>query len=569
MKTTLRIQNFKSLKDVTIELKPLTFLFGPNGSGKSSIMQALNFFKEELKQISLSSFEELINVNSFKLSGSNEEFNFQSITHNNKITEPITFSLRVTNENIVLLNHLNSLLEKELFFFDEDKDKLQIRIDACKNSLFKSPNDILKYAINYSSLAYRENTSSVQYTFFDLINEQNIDFEFVFSIRLFNSRIVRNYSIIDHTNNYEMEFIQDRRIQHPLTYGGLIFTINSEVFNDDLNMLSSSIVLDSNVYDTYMEKVFFSKKDNLSILELLENLNSNFIKILERNYEYINKKTSFSLYDIYSAYVINIVFLLTTDKYLDIMIGKDYKYLAGIRDLPEFEYNIKHIFDSYYTIPYQLNFPLQCMPSVFQLKDDDQYSISLVDKSELIYSHFPNSVMLDRFVNYIGIAKNIKVNIENDRYFQIILVTKDNYEINLSLSSSGVKQIIPVLFFLSAYDNVCIEQPELHLHPKLQSLLTDLFVKRVNEGRSYTKTIIETHSEHMIRKVQVMIAKKELKLDEVAVYYFTKDDKSGSIAKNLVIDENGNFQTKWPHGFFDERSDLVYQLIEAQTQRKN
>src|SRR5262245_45666372 len=42
MITKLRVQNFKCLRDVTVELGPLTVLIGPNDSGKSSVLDALH-----------------------------------------------------------------------------------------------------------------------------------------------------------------------------------------------------------------------------------------------------------------------------------------------------------------------------------------------------------------------------------------------------------------------------------------------------------------------------------------------------------------------------------------------
>lgn len=49
MKATLRIQNFRILEDVTINLKPTTLLLGPNGSGKSTFIKALVFLSQNLR----------------------------------------------------------------------------------------------------------------------------------------------------------------------------------------------------------------------------------------------------------------------------------------------------------------------------------------------------------------------------------------------------------------------------------------------------------------------------------------------------------------------------------------
>ncbi|MCP6612872.1 AAA family ATPase, partial [Klebsiella pneumoniae] len=38
----LRIQNFRSVKDIALELGPLHIVFGPNGCGKSNIYKAIH-----------------------------------------------------------------------------------------------------------------------------------------------------------------------------------------------------------------------------------------------------------------------------------------------------------------------------------------------------------------------------------------------------------------------------------------------------------------------------------------------------------------------------------------------
>lgn len=71
---------------------------------------------------------------------------------------------------------------------------------------------------------------------------------------------------------------------------------------------------------------------------------------------------------------------------------------------------------------------------------------------------------------------------------------------------------------------------------------------------------VETHSEHVIKKLQVLIAKKQLSLDDISVLYF--DNKNGKTSiRKLEIEENGFFKEPWPDGFFDESIALGRELI--------
>ena len=88
-----------------------------------------------------------------------------------------------------------------------------------------------------------------------------------------------------------------------------------------------------------------------------------------------------------------------------------------------------------------------------------------------------------------------------------------------------------------------------------------MFLDRQLENRNF---IIETHSEHIIRKVQVLIANGKLDKDRVAVYYFDKDEKSGiTSVRKMELEDNGFFKEPWPDGFFDDSFNLSMELLTA------
>ena len=109
-----------------------------------------------------------------------------------------------------------------------------------------------------------------------------------------------------------------------------------------------------------------------------------------------------------------------------------------------------------------------------------------------------------------------------------------------------------------------IEQPELHLHPAAQAELAELFVDCVknNDGK---KIIIETHSEHLIRKLQILVASPQCPItrDMVRIYYVDKDEKGEAHPEEMRILENGKFENEWPSGFFDKGYLLSRELSKA------
>ena len=118
----------------------------------------------------------------------------------------------------------------------------------------------------------------------------------------------------------------------------------------------------------------------------------------------------------------------------------------------------------------------------------------------------------------------------------------------------GISQILPVVLESNRPGNnlLLIEQPELHLHPRLQAELGDMFISGARGGTN-TTFLVETHSEAIILRLLRRIREKRLPLSAVKVYYVDQDDDGVAGIKELRINEDGEFITTWPHGFFDER----------------
>jgi predicted ATPase len=127
----------------------------------------------------------------------------------------------------------------------------------------------------------------------------------------------------------------------------------------------------------------------------------------------------------------------------------------------------------------------------------------------------------------------------------------------------GVSQVLPVLVhaFADVEKIVAIEQPEIHLHPKMQAELGDLFIESALGKRKNT-FLLETHSEHLIlrilRRVRETTEKRlpqgmePIKPEDITVVY-VEPTSNGSIIKQLTVTPDGDFAEPWPGGFFAER----------------
>ena len=129
----------------------------------------------------------------------------------------------------------------------------------------------------------------------------------------------------------------------------------------------------------------------------------------------------------------------------------------------------------------------------------------------------------------------------------------------------GISQVLPVLvqcFYAPPGSIILMEQPEIHLHPSAQSALADVMIDVINSRENGTdrniQLVIETHSEHFLRRLQRRIAEKKLLQENVSAY-FTKTTSKQPILESLNIDLFGNIRN-WPEHFFgDEMGDITEQ----------
>ena len=147
---------------------------------------------------------------------------------------------------------------------------------------------------------------------------------------------------------------------------------------------------------------------------------------------------------------------------------------------------------------------------------------------------------------------------------------RNGQTLDLTNLGSGSAQIIPIIIqiIISTESTIMIEEPETNLHPNFQSKLAELFVEANNIFRH--QFIIETHSEYLIRKLQHIVAKKELNNDHLKIYYFNNPDTA---TENQIISievfDNGGLSQNFGEGFFDEASRLRFNLLEINNSQKN
>jgi len=148
-----------------------------------------------------------------------------------------------------------------------------------------------------------------------------------------------------------------------------------------------------------------------------------------------------------------------------------------------------------------------------------------------------------------------------DRKYRVTIEEiQTGLRLNLNQVGIGISQLLPIIVLIltsKEHDILLIENPEVHLHPKLQALFVDLCLFAVENNR---KLVVETHSEHVINRLRYRIKKSPHYLEKVSVLFL--DKLEGEVKYTDVhIDKDGKIDF-WPENFFDQSYRDLMGLVE-------
>jgi hypothetical protein len=158
---------------------------------------------------------------------------------------------------------------------------------------------------------------------------------------------------------------------------------------------------------------------------------------------------------------------------------------------------------------------------------------------------------------------------ENRKEYEVrVRRSKNASEVLITDVGFGVSQILPVLvlcYYAPKGSTIILEQPEIHLHPSVQAGLADVFIDAIKTRG--VQIIVESHSEHLLRRLQRRIAEEELANTDTALYFCQTDNQGDSQLIPLQLNSFGNINN-WHEGFFgDEMGELVA-MTEAAMKRQ-
>ena len=179
-------------------------------------------------------------------------------------------------------------------------------------------------------------------------------------------------------------------------------------------------------------------------------------------------------------------------------------------------------------------------------------------------------IALDSWAQYLGVANQIKIETAGQSGFSWQVINKKGQRsLPLAAVGVGVSQVLPILVMgLLAPKNtlLIIEQPELHLHPRVQARLGDFFV---GLSKCQKQCLIETHSENLVNQLRYHIVEAGGQEKSDCMIYFVDQDEQGAARfEPIEISPKGNI-LNWPEGFFDETMHQEDKIAAASIRRRS
>lgn len=616
------VENFKAFKNkIDLELAPITLLTGTNSSGKSSFTQSFRILQSSL---SLKDFPSLFKHNSLLLKYENSILgDFDSIRHNQKL--PIVFNLPVKFPGIS--KKLN--LELKFIRFDVENFNITNLLDSLK--IFYDNREIYSFS-HHGSLTtlidgeeYEGGSPEVIIDFNFFLDEFTSILKTAKQVKNSGKRLLDygklqgDKGIISKSEFQLRKYFANKPLTDDLKRDLEVwlkhkeYYVNASDYQSDSNgeqyyfspnIINDLILINSDYTETYKIR---SDESNYNILKKYE-----FNKPI-LDYEYSAKKLSinelqkistieldflnqynfnpsqaynFDLFDndlltyniagwddkTFDTLKTNICkeLQLSSDK-LTIKIGENYKLFIKYYLKNGFQYILEKLDKSFFKEKVEYIPSVRSIPNrYFSSNRTDTYFSKLIMNLKSVDSK--RMSLLNEWIRKFDIAEKLKLKTFGDTGVSQVYLIKDGVEINLMDTGHGVSQVLPILIACIFYRNkfFIIEEPETNLHPALQSKLAEFFVEM--QKHSDSKIIIETHSEYLIRKMQLLVNQKKVHHDNVIIHYFhppKKIPKGEKQVKTIRFEENGILDGEFGKGFTDEANNAAIHLYQLTKERNN
>lgn len=540
----IAFSNFRRFQDFPLlELGKISIIVGRNNSGKSTMVKAFLLFLDYLQNQQYNEFSfsnkslEDANIVTFgraiKSGSSKEQISFQMQIDDFLFTTSIYGNSDDTNANVS-----NLLIE-------DFKSKLKIEINYFENYL-----NVVKY-----NSEIVEKFDSLN----DLIKEMN-ELEKEIKNKDFNNKSLSGIRFLDRYN-----FLRDKLNKlSDNVVADYQENETDEVFNISYPLLfSEDINADSRVEEFINDFIYLNEIELKKLKELRNNYAHN--KISDESFE----KIVSDLFD-------NNKIMQKDDRTNLELLEEKIQVLVDFDNYKnELKSSISNAIKSITnTKVYYLGANPSKQSALFSLRDKQNNLAQAIHdfKQSKILKGEKEYEFVKYWMNEFEVGVDFDIEFYAGEAYEFYVFDKEGLNSHLADKGMGSLQAMMIILRVATllrkhknslnYITVVVEEPELNLHPALQSKLASFF-HSVNKEYGI-EFIIETHSEYLIRKTQLLVFDEEysnqdgLNPNPFSVHYFDLDN--GPYQMNFT--ENGKFDKNFGEGFYDEASKHTMQLIQ-------
>ncbi|EHH2507864.1 TPA: DUF3696 domain-containing protein [Vibrio parahaemolyticus] len=608
MLKSIQVNNFKSLDfSESIDISPMSIFCGANSSGKSSFLQAI-LLLAQTSDTRFNGSSMLLNGKLVKLGGFNDIVSF------GKENELIQLKADIEgNENsdinrvIVSLDfgfgHEISEVQREqisppikniTFEIFSEKQSIPIIIDLSstnKDGIFKVNNinrkdilirgkDPLDFDIKEIHLdGIKPEKCIIEYNSKKLEVSRSVDFltdikshKFYYRAqkeifeKSIDKKIIESIKniVLREQNNIRKKIKKNIEEESPHS---LPNNISKELVFQMI--LRSQITIDADELNQLIE-------NDTSISAWVEYVNSlgkeqkrNLFSLITRNREEIISKTiglNFKESDFETDIYLPPLFL-SLSRFINKNLSLGIKYIGPLRSKPKSVYPLTDINNTK-----DIGVKGEHSAAILHINRNESICYPRIICGEDLQIENKNStfsIALHNWLNYLDVVKSVTTKDQGKFGYELKVKTNTSESPqDLNHVGVGVSQVIPIVMqcLLSNKNDILIfEQPELHLHPKIQAKLCDLFIAMSLNGR---QIIIETHSEYIINRLRYRIAQGyyENISNNISIKFVTHSDKK-TIFEDIEISKYGAIRN-WPVDFFDQSQIDVEKILSSVSRRK-
>ncbi|HEY9848244.1 MAG TPA: DUF3696 domain-containing protein [Leptolyngbyaceae cyanobacterium] len=571
-----QLTNFKAFAGPeTIPIRPITLIYGPNSSGKSSILQSLLLLKQTLQEaenpetlllpkgnlVNLGGYREFIHRHdvsksfSFKVVfGSHKEGTpnlFRNLVPDNLIETPLLGLKVAFNYDRQMANAV--LASVELFIGNDSSPVVIYKPEELANKnlagdRFRSELGLGKRPLSDKILKLEKiNNDHELWKAWWKKNEYN-----------FNSHNLVIAEVKDTLQRSELK--EYLRKGWPKRLPRELHNLH-EIFQEDLNKIDSRHNWQKSALQEQVRQINY-------LIKLWQHFDK---YTLDKAIEDLFKLTTYSTiaYRFFLPIASNEPGKPDFCEEEIVRLSRVYKRLNSTLDLSELTLLAASTFQGFLDTTIYIG-PLREYPErLYILSGNSSQQVGKSGKmlSDILFRNPELLKQVNEQLERFGLEYELKVasytnkeTSELSDVFALRLVDKFT-GVNVSLLDVGfgISQVLPIIVqsMLSRNTTLLIEQPEIHIHPRLQAELGSLLAECIKPPLN-NQFIIETHSEHLMLRLQKLIRKGELKPEDVSVIYVDRAAE-GSKCLHLRLDEEGDFIDEWPGGFFEEDFNEIFQ----------